>query len=180
MRINKRPAIFIDRDGTINKDVPYCSSPEEFELFDGAGEAICCLSRAGFKIVVITNQSGVARGYYSEETLQNIHKKMQKDLAYFNAHVDSIYYCPHHPNDACSCRKPKPGLIMLAAEELVLDLKKSFMIGDSLSDMKAGKRAGCKTVLINHSGNHAGDTSVDYICKELSEGVKWIIEVAKS
>lgn len=173
------PAIFIDRDGTINKDVPYCSCPEEFELFDGVGEAINNLNRARFKIVVITNQSGIARGYFSEIVLQNIHKKMKDDLALFNARIDAIYYCPHHPVDKCSCRKPKPGLILQAAGELSLDLKKSFMIGDSLTDMEAGKRAGCKTILVNQLGNHIEDASIDYICENLSIGVKWIIEVSK-
>jgi len=172
----KKPVVFLDRDGTINKDVPYCSCPDEFILLSGAGEAIARLNQSGFAVVVITNQSGVARGYFTEGTLRLIHQKMQVDLARHKARVDAIYYCPHHPNDGCSCRKPEPGLIFRAAEELDLDLKKSFFIGDSPADVKAGKRVGCTTVLIDQNGKAATDCQADYICRNLSEGVEWIIK----
>lgn len=172
----KKQAVFLDRDGTINGDVPYCSSPEEFELLPGAGEAIARLNKAGLAVVVVTNQSGVGRGYFTEETLRLIHQKMQEDLARHEARVDAIYYCPHHPLDGCSCRKPKPGLIFRAAEELGLDLKNSFLIGDSPADVEAGGKAGCTTVLIDPQGKTTKNCQADYICRNLSEGVQWIIK----
>ena len=172
----KKPTVFCDRDGTINRDVPYCSSPKEFKLLPGAGEAIARLNKAGLAVVVITNQSGVGRGYFTEGVLQLIHQKMQEDLACHKARVDAVYYCPHHPDDGCSCRKPKPGLIFQAAKELDLDLKNSFFIGDSLADVEAGRRAGCVTVLIEPQDKVIKDCRVNYICRDLSEGVEWIIK----
>jgi histidinol-phosphate phosphatase family protein len=146
-RMNK--VVFFDRDGTIAKDVPYCSRPEQFELLPGAGKAIRGLNQAGFKVIIITNQSGIARGYFTEETLGKIHEKMRNDLAEYGAFIDAIYYCPHHPDDNCDCRKPKPGLILRAAAEHDIDLSKSFFIGDSDKDIEAGQAAGCRTVLLS-------------------------------
>ncbi|WP_022853981.1 D-glycero-beta-D-manno-heptose 1,7-bisphosphate 7-phosphatase [Thermodesulfatator atlanticus] len=143
-----RPAVFLDRDGTINEEVNYLSSPEEFKLIPGAGEAIRLFNQAGFAVVVITNQSGLARGYFTEETLQKIHQKMCKDLAAHGARIDAIYYCPHHPDDHCSCRKPKTGLVERAAKELGLDLKKSYVIGDRYLDLLLARNIGAKGVLV--------------------------------
>ena len=103
-------AVFLDRDGTIARDVPYCSRPEDLELLPGVGEAIRLLNEHGFMVVIITNQSGIARGYFTEEMLERIHQKLKNDLAKSGAHVDAIYYCPHHPGEGCDCRKPKPAL----------------------------------------------------------------------
>jgi D,D-heptose 1,7-bisphosphate phosphatase len=174
----KKPAVFLDRDGTINKDVPYCSSPEEFELLLGVGEAIARLNKAGLVVVVITNQSGVARSYFTEGALQLIHQKMQEDLTRYQARVDAIYYCPHHPDEGCSCRKPEPDLIFQAAEDLNLDLKNSFFIGDSINDVEAGRRARCATVFIdqNQNGRTATNCRANYICRDLVEAVEWIIK----
>ena len=143
-----RPAVFLDRDGTINEEVNYLSSPEEFKLIPGAGEAIYMFNQANFAVVVITNQSGLARGYFTEETLQKIHQKMCKDLAAHGARIDAIYYCPHHPDDHCSCRKPKTGLVERAAKELGLDLKKSYVIGDRYLDLMLARNIGAKGVLV--------------------------------
>ena len=142
-------AVFLDRDGTIARDVPYCSRPEDLELLPGVGEAIRLLNEHGFMVVIITNQSGIARGYFTEEMLERIHQKLKNDLAKSGAHVDAIYYCPHHPNDDCNCRKPKPGLALQAAEEHHIDLTRSFFIGDLLQDIEAGHLAGGKTVLVS-------------------------------
>jgi D-sedoheptulose 7-phosphate isomerase len=154
------PAVFIDRDGTIARDVPYCSRPEDLELLPGAGRAIKLLNEAGFKVILITNQSGVSRGYFSEETLKNIHCKLKADLNRFEAHLDGIYYCPHHPDQGCDCRKPKAGLILQAAREHGLDLTRSFMIGDKIQDVEAGLAAGCKCILIG-PGTAANGDEVD-------------------
>ncbi len=136
-------AVFIDRDGTIAKDVPYCSRPEDFELLPGAAAGIKLLKANGFKVIVITNQSGIARGYFSEETLARIHQKMREELAQYDACVDAIYYCPHHPDDDCDCRKPKPKLVLQAARDLDIDLRRSYVIGDSEMDVQLAKQAGC-------------------------------------
>lgn len=106
------------------------------------------LNEAGFRVVVITNQSGIARGYFTEEMLEKIHEKMRKDLAKYGAYIEAIYYCPHHPDEGCDCRKPKPTLIFQAAKEHNIDLASSFVIGDKPQDIEAGHAAGCKTVLI--------------------------------
>ena len=137
-------AIFLDRDGTIAGDVPYCSRPEDFELLLGAAEGIRLLNEHGFKAVVVTNQSGIARGYFTEEMLAKIHDKLQKELAKRGARVDAIYYCPHHPDDNCDCRKPKPKMVLQAAIELDIDLSQSYIIGDNVMDTELAKRAGCK------------------------------------
>jgi len=116
-------AVFLDRDGTIAMDVHYCRRPEDFELLPTVPEAISLLNENGFMVVVITNQSGIARGYFTEETLAQIHQKMTGELAKYDARVDAIYYCPHHPDDGCQCRKPKTALFFRAAKELNIDFK---------------------------------------------------------
>lgn len=141
-------AVFLDRDGTMAPDVNYCSRPEDFNLFPETARAIRRLNKLGFKVIVITNQSGVARGYFDENTLAKIHEKMTRELSKDGAHIDGIYYCPHHPEDNCACRKPQPGMILQAAKEHNIDLKKSFMVGDSQADIELGKAVSCKTVLI--------------------------------
>ncbi len=130
------------------KDVPYCSRPEDFELFPNTAKAIKLLNEHGFTVIVITNQSGIARGYFTEETLARIHEKMKKELAKEGVWVDAIYYCPHHPDDNCDCRKPKPKLVLQAAKDLDIDLESSFVIGDLQMDIELGRAVGCKTVLI--------------------------------
>ena len=140
--------VFLDRDGTIARDVHYCHRPEDFEILPTVPEAIKLLNENGFKVVVITNQSGIARGYFTEGTLAQIHQKMQDELAKYGARVDAIYYCPHHPDDGCQCRKPKTALFLKAAEEHNIDLKNSYMVGDQQMDIDAGKALGCKTALV--------------------------------
>jgi histidinol-phosphate phosphatase family protein len=137
-------AVFLDRDGTIARDVPYCSRPEDFELLPGAADGIKLLNEHGFKVVVVTNQSGIARGYFTEGTLAEIHDKMITLLAEHGAHVDAIYYCPHHPDDNCDCRKPKPKMVLQAAIDLDIDLSQSYVIGDNEMDVELARHAGCK------------------------------------
>jgi histidinol-phosphate phosphatase family protein len=143
-KIADKEAVFIDRDGTINRDVPYCSRPEDFELLPGVGQGIKLLRDSGFKIIVVTNQSGIARGYFTRETLERIHNRMKEDLATYQAVIDAIYYCPHHPDEGCACRKPNPKLILDAAQDLNLNLTQSYIIGDSDKDAQAGNQAGCR------------------------------------
>lgn len=147
--------VFLDRDGTINEEVCYLSHENQFKLIDGTVEAIRLLRQSGFKVVLFTNQAGVARGYFSERTVHRIHQVMTDMLQAQNAHLDGIYYCPHHPTSgiglyriACSCRKPKPGMLERAARELNIDLKQSFVVGDKVSDLEAGYAVDCRTVLV--------------------------------
>lgn len=156
---NKQKAIFLDRDGTINKYVGYLRKPEEFELLPGVGEAIRKINASGYLAIVVTNQPVIARGEVTVDELQLIHNKMETLLGKEGAYLDGIYYCPHHPDKGfagevtelkidCECRKPKPGMLLKAARDFNIDLKQSWMIGDGQNDIKAGKIAGCKTVLI--------------------------------
>ena len=155
-----KKAIFLDRDGTIIADRGFVHKKEDVELLPGAARAIRMANQAGFLVVVVTNQSGVARGYFTEKEVQALHQHLTEILAQEGARIDAFYYCPHHPEatveayrKACSCRKPWPGLILKAARELSIDLTQSWMIGDSPRDVEAGKKAGCKTILLDENTN---------------------------
>ena len=161
---NKQKAIFLDRDGTINKYVGFLSNINDFELLENVGEAIKIINSNGYLAIVVTNQPIIARGEATFEQLNEIHNKMETLLGKSGAYLDAIYYCPHHPDKGfpneiadlkidCQCRKPKPGMLMKAAEDFNIDLKESFMIGDSENDVKAGNAAGCKTILLNDRYN---------------------------
>ena len=160
---NKQKAIFLDRDGTINKYVGFLSTTEEFELLPEVAEAIKLINKSGYLAIVITNQPVIARGEVTVPQLEEIHKKLETELGYSGAYIDALYYCPHHPHKGyegevvelkidCDCRKPKPGLIFRAAEDYNIDLESSYMIGDSDSDAIAGVAAGCKSFKINEGG----------------------------
>jgi D,D-heptose 1,7-bisphosphate phosphatase len=171
-------AVFLDRDGTIARDVSYCRRVEDFEIFSTVPEAIRRLNQSGFKVLVVTNQSGIARGYFTEEVLEQIHRKMKEELAEYGAWVDAIYYCPHHPDDGCDCRKPKPKLILQAAEDFSITLEHCYMVGDMDQDIKAGKAAGCRTVLLSSEADNASRDNrenPDHIAPNLMEAVNWII-----
>jgi len=151
----KQPAVFLDRDGTINIEKNYLYRVEDFELLPGASEGIALLCRAGYRIIVVSNQSGVGRGYYTEADVQHLHQHLDQILKQSGAVVDAYYYCPHHPEQgigeyrsACACRKPLPGMIIQAAADLDIDLARSFMIGDKLADVHAGTAAGCTPLLV--------------------------------
>ncbi len=137
-------AVFIDRDDTIAKDVPYCSRPEDLHLFPGVGRSIKKLNDAGFLVVLVTNQSGVGRGYFDVATLNDIHEKLKADLSVDGAHLDAIYYCPHRPEESCSCRKPATGMLERAVRDLNIDLSSSFVIGNGDHDVAMGRSAGCR------------------------------------
>ena len=156
----KQKAIFLDRDGTINKSNGFITSPDQFELIDGVCEAIKMINSSGYLAIVITNQPVIARGEVSFETLRAIHDKMETELGQKGAYVDGIYYCPHHTDKGfigerlaykcnCNCRKPKPGMLLQAAKDFNIDLSNSYMIGDSENDLQAGRAAGCNTLLVS-------------------------------
>ena len=170
-------AVFLDRDGTMAKDVNYCARPEDFELFPDTAKAIKLLHEHAFKVIVVTNQSGIARGYFTEETLAQIHEKMKEELAKEGAWVDDIYYCPHHPDDNCDCRKPKPKMVLQAAKEYDIDLKHSFVVGDLEIDIGLGKAVGCHTILIstNPGYDDQKQETPDYITSDLYQAARWIV-----
>ena len=153
---NKRwAAIFLDRDGTINEEVGYMDRIEKLKLIPGAAEAIRLINAAGMKAVVVTNQSGVARGIFTESFVAEIHARLGEMLRAEGASLDGIYFCPHHPTEGrgdylreCECRKPAPELLLRAAAELNLDLARSYMVGDTLKDIEAGARAGAQGILV--------------------------------
>ena len=164
---NKQKAIFLDRDGTINKYVGFLRKEEEFELLPGVAEAVKKINKSGYLAVVVTNQPVIARGEVTFEGLETIHKKMETLLGMEGAYLDGIYFCPHHPHSGydgevkelkidCDCRKPKPGMLLKAVKDLNIDLSQSYMVGDGENDIKAGKAAGCKTVLLNTECEYYG------------------------
>jgi histidinol-phosphate phosphatase family protein len=173
----KNKAVFLDRDGTIAYDVPYCSKPEDFKLMPAVADAIKLLNENNYKVVIITNQSGVARGYFTEETLARIHQKMRDDLEKQGAKVDAIYYCPHHPDEKCVCRKPNIALFQKAIKDLDINANFSSMVGDMPLDIQAGKALGCKTVLVNTNVfEKSGSNSPDFCAKDLLEAARWITD----
>ena len=168
---HKQKAIFLDRDGTINKYVGFLRNIDDFELIDGVAEAIRKINESGYLAIVVTNQPVIARGEVTVDELDEIHKKMETLLGAKGAYVDAIYYCPHHPHKGyegeitelkidCDCRKPKPGMLLKAAEDFNIDLSQSWMIGDGENDIKAGKAAGCRTALIGQ-GDYQQDVAAD-------------------
>ncbi|HEY7547056.1 MAG TPA: HAD family hydrolase [Blastocatellia bacterium] len=149
------PAFFLDRDGTINEDTGYISSPDELVIYPWTAEAIRLINESGAKAIVITNQSGIARGFYTEETLAEIHDHLKEELAREGAFIDGIYYCPHHPRVGdkryrieCECRKPALGLINRAVADHEIDLERSWMIGDKASDIRMAAEAGVRGALV--------------------------------
>lgn len=141
--------IILDRDGVINHDsLEYIKSPDEWHAIPGSLEAIAQLNRAGFHVLVATNQSGVSRGYYDLETLALIHEKFIRELAAVGGYVEEIFFCPHHPDDKCPCRKPQPGMLYQIRDKYQLNLENIYFVGDSASDMEVATIAGCKPLLV--------------------------------
>lgn len=176
---HKQKAIFLDRDGTINKYVGFLRSIDEFELLDGVTDAIKAINSSGYLCIIVTNQPVIARGEVTVAELDEIHKKMETLLGNEGAYIDALYYCPHHPHKGyegeipelkfdCECRKPKPGMLIQAANDLNIDLENSWMIGDGENDILAGKNAGCKTVIIG-SENYGQDLTIQSLAEFVKE-----------
>ncbi len=184
-----RPAVFLDRDGTINEEVDFVCSPEELRLIPGAARAIHRLNASGLVTCVISNQSGIARGLLTEEDLVQIHARLERDLLVEGARLDRIYYCPHHPTEGtppyditCACRKPATGMLEAGREEFSIDLERSFVVGDRLADIGAGKSAGAQTILVltgygKNTLEKCRETGVapDRILPSLAEAVEYIL-----
>ena len=188
-----QPAIFLDRDGVLIRDVGLLTRKDQVELLHGTTESVSRLRRAGFKLIVVTNQTVVARGMATEDDVRSIHASIQELLIRQGTKgIDAFYYCPHHPNATlpeyrldCECRKPRMGMIMKAADEWKLDIPSSFTIGDRMSDIAAGRSAGCRTILLE-TGRHLEPPiespekidamcQPDFICDDLPDAVDTIL-----
>ncbi|MGA1846463.1 D-glycero-alpha-D-manno-heptose-1,7-bisphosphate 7-phosphatase [Deferribacter abyssi] len=191
--MEKKPVVFIDRDGTINKEAGYINHPDNFEVYPFVSQAMRLLNINNILAVVVTNQAGIARGYYSIETMHVLHEKMYYILNKNGAKIDALYYCPHHPSSKikeyainCSCRKPKTGMINMALRDLLIDKEKMYVIGDKLSDIELGWNANCKTILVL-TGYGKGelaklknyDKMPNYICENLLDAVLYVIDDLK-
>ena len=184
-----RPAVFLDRDGTINEQMGYINHLSRFHLLPGAAEAIRVLNEHGLPVVVVTNQSGLARGYFPESLLAEVHAEMNRQLASAGARIDGLYICPHHPEakmeqyrQLCNCRKPKTGLLEQAARDMGLDLRRSFMVGDRWSDLRCGAAVQAKTILVRTGYGRGEELYIgptqkvqpDSIADDLGAAVAWI------
>jgi D-glycero-D-manno-heptose 1,7-bisphosphate phosphatase len=181
-----RPAVFLDRDGTICEEMGYVNHIDRLQIFPYAAEAIRHLNEAQIPVVVITNQSGIARGIFPESLVHQIHKKMIAELAAGGAWIDAIYFCPHKKEDACDCRKPKPGLLERAANEHGLDLSASWVVGDRYADVEMAHRAGARGILVM-TGYGRGELDLhcakwpqqpDNLADNLTEAVRLILNAA--
>lgn len=185
------PAVFLDRDGTLNVEKEYLYRPADFEFIPGVPEAIRRLNRAGYKVLVVSNQSGVARGYFGLEEVERLHWHIAARLAEHDARIDGFYICPHHPTAGrgalrrhCACRKGEPGLLLQAAAEHGIDLARSFMIGDKEADIEAGERAGCTPLLVltGYGAATADQVAADRARRfaDLAGAVDWVLKTAAS
>jgi len=187
----KRPAVFIDRDGTISEEVGYVNHPSRYRVFPYSADAIKLLNDNNWLAIVITNQAGVARGYFSEDVITRVHERLNQELVQQQARLDAIYYCAHHPTVGeppyrhdCDCRKPKPGLIKLATADFEVDLANSWMVGDRYSDVEMARNAGLHSAFVL-SGYGRGEWEYqsagwklrpDLVCENLLEAVQSILQ----
>lgn len=199
--MKKSTAVFLDRDGTINEEVGYLDCLSNVKLYENTAEAIRMINEKGMKVVVITNQSGVARGYFTEDFVRMVHAHMAKILQSKGVIIDAFYYCPHHPTEgigpylkSCACRKPEPGMLIHASQDLNIDLARSYMVGDMIKDIEAAGRVGAKGVLVKTGYGlntireyfPAGKSGINFdekvkiqpacIADDILEAVKWILK----
>jgi len=183
---SRRRAVFLDRDDTLIRDTGYLSDPDDIDILPGAAEGLCALNRAGVPAIVVTNQSGIARGLLDEKTLHVIHARLLKLLKMQGARFDALYYCPHHPQGiveqyrmTCPCRKPEPGMLLQAARDFGLDLTTCFLVGDQGRDMEAIHRVGGTGVLIATGKEIVLERGPEYVAGDLQDAVRWILEDAE-
>jgi len=173
----ERPAIFADRDGTIIKDTGYPSDPQQVKLLPEVGRSLSVLQKTDYVLVIVSNQSGIGRGIITKQQAESVHQQVISKLRSLGIEVEGSYYCPHAPSDECDCRKPSPTMLLRAARELEVSLSDSFMIGDKRSDIEAGSRAGCKTILFGadaNAGEH--DKAPDLVASTWPQVAHFILE----
>lgn len=175
----KQRAVFLDRDGTIMEDTNYVGSVDRVVLIDDAATALKRLREAGYRLFIITNQSGVGRGFFSREAVDQIHTHLDAEFARAQVAFDRYYVCPHHPEDGCACRKPQPKHLLDAAAAYDLDLARCYMIGDRASDVQAGQRAGTRSILVltgaGRETQARGEVAPDFVAADLAAAVDWIL-----
>ena len=177
----KNKAVFLDRDGTINIDFGYTHKIKDLEIFPNAMEGLKLLQDSGYKRIIITNQSGIARGYFTEEDYHTFMEEMYTRLGKEGINFNGEYFCPHHPDDNCNCRKPKTGMLEQAAEDFKLNLEKCWFVGDFKTDIECGKNAGCKTIhVLTGNRQKTAIPEADYVTKDLLEASKIIIKNEQS
>ncbi len=169
-----RPCIFIDRDDTLIYDVPYLNDPERVELTPGAAETLAALKKIGFLVIVVTNQSGIGRGILTVEQMEAVNARVLEKLSVKEASVDKIFFCPHRPDEGCSCRKPGTGMLEQACSEFDIDLSRSAVVGDSSADIGMGKAFGVKTVQVRLPGKNKADAGADIAVESLPEALDFL------
>jgi histidinol-phosphate phosphatase family protein len=178
-RTTSHRAVFLDRDGTIMEDPSFVGDIERVVLVPGAAEALRQLQEAGYKLLVVTNQSGVGRGYFTRETVEAIHARLDEYFGNAGVHFDRYYVCPHHPEDNCDCRKPKPKFLLDAAREYGLDLSHCFMIGDRRTDIQTGANGGARTILVLTGAGRDTlanqEVKPDFVAENLRDATTWIL-----
>ena len=192
--MGKITAVFLDRDGTINEEVGYLDSLDKLKIIPAAYEAIRLINLSGMKAIVVTNQSGVARGFFTEKFVRQTHEVIQTALLEKKASIDKFYYCPHHPTEGtgiylqnCNCRKPSPGMLLQAAHDLDIELGSSYMIGDRYRDMETAKKVGVKGILVKTGYGRevlqdvdpdvaTAGNKPDFVAEDILEAVKWIMK----
>lgn len=163
------PAVFVDRDGTLMEDTGYVARPEDVRVYAGTAEALAALKARGFATVIVTNQSGISRGYFTEADYHAVHARLMELLG--PGLIDATYFCAEHPDTASERRKPGPGMLLEAARDLGLDLARSWMIGDRAADLEAGRRAGCRTILVRTGEGATADASLaDFVTEDFAQG----------
>jgi len=168
--------VFLDRDGTINEDTGYPKEPEQIRLINGVGPALKALQDRGFRLVIVSNQSGIGRGMLNEDEAKRVHRRVLSSLSEYGVQIDAAYYCPHAPDESCSCRKPLPEMVFRAADDLNIDLGQSFLVGNKQSDIETGKRAGCRTILlVSHETDKDAGTSPDYVAADWQEILQLVL-----
>jgi len=186
-RSSERPAVFVDRDGTIAEEVGYLNHASRFRIFPFVAAAIRRLNQAGWPVVVVTNQSGVGRGYFPESLVHEVNEMMKRQLLKAGATIDAVYYCPHTSEDNCSCRKPKTGMLDRAAREHALDLGRSFVVGDRYADVELARNAGARGILVR-TGYGEGELTwhaakwparPEFVAQDLAEAADWILRQPK-
>lgn len=173
--MGKPKAVFLDRDGTIIYDVGYPKDPEQVQLLPGVIEALNSLKKHRFKLIIVSNQSGIGRGILTLNEVEQVNRHVVSILGRNGISIDATYYCPHAPEERCSCRKPSPEMLLRAAKDLRLDLDRSFLIGDKLSDIEAGKRAGCKTILLGNGISGKWNIMPDFIARNWAAILSYIL-----
>lgn len=195
--MKKNIAVFLDRDGTINEEVGYLDSLDKLKIIPGTYEAIRLINESEMKAVVISNQAGVARGLFPEDFVKITHEYLQNALRKKGAYIDNFYYCPHHPTEGiepyrqvCNCRKPAPGMLLQAAQDLNIDLTRSYLVGDRFNDMEAGKKIGVRGILVKTGFGQSllqddgpdeatPENKPDFIAADILEAIKWILKDKK-